>query len=115
MRRRSALLALLAVLLHALAPLLASAAPGAAVDHIELCTAQGVVTVEVESGGEPAGTPPAPDHCSVCALQAVTSVPVSVVRLQQTCACAGVPVADQPPPRFSFSSTARPRAPPHRS
>jgi hypothetical protein len=115
MRRRSALLALLAVLLHALAPLLANAAPVAAVDHIQLCTAQGIVTVEVESGGAPAGKPAAPDHCSVCAFQTVIAVIPGAGQLPQAGARTLVPVAEQALPRFSSPYTARPRAPPHRS
>jgi len=86
MRRRSALLALFAVVLHALAPLLANAAPGAAVDHIELCTAQGFVTVEVESGGAPAGRLPAPGHCPVCGFQTVIAIPPCVGQLPQASA-----------------------------
>jgi hypothetical protein len=116
MRRRSALLALLAVLLHALAPLLANAAPGgAAVDHVQLCTAQGIVTVEVESGGAPAGKPAAPDHCSVCAFQTVIAVTPCAGQLLQTGARTLIPLAEQALPRFSSPYTARPRAPPHRS
>ena len=115
MRRRSALVALLAVVAHALAPLLANAAPGAAVDHIQLCTAQGIVTVEVDSGGVPAGSPLAAGHCSVCAFQNGIAPCVAVARIPQAIASVAVPAAEQPQPRFSFTYSARPRAPPHRS
>ena len=115
MRRRSALVALLAVVAHALAPLLANAAPGAAVDHIQLCTAQGIVTVEVDSGGVPAGSPLAAGHCSVCAFQNGIAPCVAVARIAQTIASVAVPAAEQPQPRFSFTYSARPRAPPHHS
>jgi len=112
MRRRSTLVALLAVLLHALAPLLANAAPGTAVEHVQLCTAQGVVTIAVESGGAPAGTSAAPDHCSVCAFHAAAALPVSIAQLQQAGASADVARAEPPLPRVPPSTTARQRAPP---
>ena len=115
MRRRSALLALLAVLLHALAPLLANAAPGAAVDQIQLCTAQGIVTVEVEPGSAPAGTQLAPGHCPDCAFHTVIAAIPCVGQLPQASAWTLVRAAEQALPRFSSPYTARPRAPPHRS
>jgi len=115
MRRRSALLALLAVLLHALAPLYANAAPGGTVDHVQLCTAQGVVTVEVESGGPPAGTPSAPDHCSVCAFQGGIAAPSQATPVPHAAAGSAVAAPDLPFPRFPTSVSARPRAPPQHS
>jgi hypothetical protein len=115
MRRRSALLALLAVLLHALAPLYANAAPAGTVDHVQLCTAQGVVTVEVESGGAPAGTPSAPDHCSVCAFQGSVAAPSQAAPVPHAMADTAIAAPDLPLPRSAACVSARPRAPPQHS
>jgi hypothetical protein len=115
MRRRSALLALLAVLLHALAPLYANAAPAGAVDHVQLCTAQGVVTVEVESSGTPSGKPSTPDHCSVCAFQGSVAAPSQAAPVPPALAGATLAAPDLPLPYFVASESARPRAPPQHS
>lgn len=115
MRRRSTCFALLAVLLHALAPLLAGAAPGAPVDHMELCTALGVVTVQVESGDAPASEPAAAEHCPICAFQAAAAVPAA--RAEAPCAGPVAIVASplQRPAGFPVEPRARPRAPPQSS
>jgi hypothetical protein len=110
MRRYSACVALFAVLLHAFMPLLASAAPRAAIDHVELCTAQGVVTIEADSGGAP-GTP-SPDHCPDCAFHAAMPAPARSAHAPRPPAAVPRAFARQPssfaPPR----TASRPRAPP---
>lgn len=112
MRRRSALLALLAVLLQALAPLLAAAAPGPAVDHMEICTAQGVVQVAFDTGGAPAQSTIAPDHCPACATHGAMAAPV--LRAQAPRPACTVSIAlRQPAAVFVVAFPAsRPRAPP---
>lgn len=112
MRRRSALVALFAVALHALSPLLASAAPGAAVDHVQLCTAQGVVTVEVDAGGAPPASLAATDHCSVCAFQGGIAAPVRALPAAQAAAAGKISLRPQPVAAVPTRTASRPRAPP---
>lgn len=114
MRRRTALAALLAVLLQAFAPLLATAAPRSAVDHVELCTAQGVVTIEVE--GEPPKTSPAPDHCPACVFPAFAGLPLlRAVSAPPAATREILPAPDLPSIGFTFPARALPRAPPQHS
>ena len=100
-------LALLAITLHALAPLRAGATP----QQVELCTAHGVVMVQLEpDDGAPASQ--AAEHCSVCVFHAGISGPV---RAQNALpAAAGSPPSLQPTPVVPAPTrtAARPRAPP---
>jgi len=111
-RRRSAFFALLAVLLHALTPLLAGAAPRAPVDHLELCTALGVVAVQLETGDAPASRPAAAEHCPICAFQGAVAVPIA--RAATPCAAPVAIVASPPqrPTALALEPRAQPRAPP---
>jgi DUF2946 family protein len=109
--RRSALPALFAVLLQAFAPLLAGAAPGAAIDHVEICTAQGVVQVAVDTGGAPSPSG-APEHCPACATHgAITASAVATPSAPPACTAAAT--SEHPPVVPAPTRTAsRPRAPP---
>jgi hypothetical protein len=110
-RRRSALVALVAILLHALSPLLANASPQTVPDHVELCTALGVVTLPVDSDGAPAG-PAGPEHCPVCAFQTIALGAMSAVRTPLA-ATSDVIGAESPQSHGCYVSIgARPRAPP---
>jgi len=114
-RRRSALVALVAILLHALAPLLANASPQTALDHVELCTALGVVTVPVDSDGAPAGAPSAPEHCPICAFQPFVASAMRSAHAPLVAAADAI-AAKRPHPRACPTRLgARPRAPPQYS
>jgi hypothetical protein len=115
MRRRSALVALAAILLHALAPLLANASPQAAVDHVELCTALGVVTVQVQSDGAPAGVPATPDHCPICAFQTTVAIASPIPQSVPASGLDAIAAERPQPPGCSAPLGARPRAPPQHS
>jgi hypothetical protein len=111
-RRRSALVALVAILLHALTPLLASASPQVVPDHVELCTALGVVTVQVEPDRAPAGAPAAPEHCPVCAFQTVVAAAMPAVGTPLAASLDAVG-AERPQSHGCYAPIgARPRAPP---
>ena len=111
MRRRRALLALLAVALHVLAPLRAGATP----QLVELCTAHGVVVVQVDAGGSPPAFPAALEHCSTCVFHAGIAGPL--------CEPGAKPAAAVSPPAVRLSpilpavprTASRPRAPPFAS
>jgi hypothetical protein len=115
MRRRSALVALAAMLLHALAPLLANASPQAAPDHVELCTALGVVTVPVDSDGAPARAPAAPEHCPICAFQTVVAAVTATAHAPLAASANAIAVERPQPLGCSAPLGARPRAPPRHS
>jgi hypothetical protein len=111
-RRRSAFLALSAVLLQAFAPLLAGAAPGAAVDHMEICTAQGVVQVAVDADNAPGQSTVAPEHCPACATHGAVAAPALRPQAQQP--ASAVPIAVRQPAAVFVAAypASRPRAPP---
>jgi len=115
-------LAILAMALSALWPLLANARPGAQPSLFEVCTAAGIKWV---SGAGTDGTDTAPDqggakylqpHCALCSfgpdkvpvlVQAAFSIPAAEV---STGACP--PAALFHPTRPDLRSPAQPRAPP---
>ncbi len=114
-RRFAAWIALLAIALHALAPLSARAAPAAPGEH-EICTAAGAKALP---GGAPAGDHAAGLHCLLCPLGGDRAPAV---------ACPGGGVCavlaragEAPSTRFAApaaaapASTALSRAPPARS
>ena len=113
MRRPSALAALLAVLLHTLAPLVAGAAPGGATQRVELCTAHGVVTIEVPADADGAPALAAPDHCQSCASHCAAAPAAggrgALPPVAGTALRAPVPQFDC---RTHALASCRPRAPP---
>jgi hypothetical protein len=68
---------ILALVLQALAPLLAQAAPAQPGHAIEICTATGIKTVHAdEGGGAPAQSKPAAhEHCLLCNLSGQKPLP----------------------------------------
>lgn len=110
MRRRTALLALAAIVLHALSPFMTNAAARANKETIELCTAHGVVAVQVDAGGPYA--PRSSPHCPTCACQGMAAAGLQALPVAAAVHAAVVPINAQThfpsPPR----TAARPRAPP---
>lgn len=101
-------LALLAVALHALAPLRAGAAP----QLVELCTAHGVVMVQLDAGGGPPASPAALKHCSVCAFHGGIAGPVRAQPAAQAAAAGKLSQPPQPVVAVPVRTASRPRAPP---
>ena len=103
--RWKSFLALLAIALHALAPLRA----GATSQQVELCTAHGVVMVQLDMGEGPPASPAA-EHCSVCAFHAAIG---SSAQALPAPPAAGISLLRSEPAAFAPTRTAsRPRAPP---
>jgi hypothetical protein len=115
MRSRSALLALFAVLLHAAAPLFASQARSAPAGHIELCTAQGTITVQAGGGDAPPANPAAPDHCSICAFHHCVAAAMFSAPAPQAPVYGAVSAPQRAVPPVVPLVSARPRAPPQHS
>jgi Protein of unknown function (DUF2946) len=110
MRRCTALLALAAIVLHALAPFIANAAADANKETVELCTAHGVVAVQVDAGGPYA--PRSSPHCPACACHGMAAAGFQALPVTAAALAAVAPIKAQThfpaPPR----TAARPRAPP---
>ena len=100
-------LALLALALHALAPLRAGASP----QLVELCTAHGVVTVQLDGGdGVPAS--PAAEHCSICVFQSANAAPLHALPVLQVATAGRPSLKLQPAVSVPPRTASRPRAPP---
>jgi hypothetical protein len=110
--RRTAWIALLAVLLHAFAPLLAGAAPADAPYHVELCTALGTVTVELDAGTTPAPSRASPDHCQACAFHCAAPTAARTEPAPQPAGMRPRAFAPQPACCSRTRTASRPRAPP---
>jgi hypothetical protein len=112
-------IALLGVLFSALAPAMSHAMAANAIEEVQMCTMDGVVTVMVDQGQSGKSTTPAPDHmfkhCPYCAAHGgAASLPPAVefvfpVILQAT----AYPSLfyQSATPLFSWTA-ANPRAPP---
>jgi hypothetical protein len=67
---------MLALVLQALVPLLAQAAPAQGGHAIEICTAQGLKTVQSDEGPAPSqSTPASHTHCLLCNLSGTEPLP----------------------------------------
>ena len=111
MMRWKVLLALLAVALHALAPLRAGAAPQQ--QQVELCTAHGVVTVQVDAEGGAPASPSALEHCSVCVFPAGIAAPAQALPAAPAAAAGKLSLLrPQPVVPAPARTAARPRVPP---
>lgn len=118
MRRKSfpAWLAILALSLQALWPLLAHAKPAQAPHLVPLCTVDGTTHfVELPAGGAPAEEHASTQHCKLCVFggDRASIAPAHAVVLHLPGAPAQLVAIRQDPVVDSFlHSPARPRAPP---
>jgi hypothetical protein len=115
--RSTAELAILALALNALWPLIASARPAGTESRVEVCTAQGVSRVAVDPGSAPddAGAGHLQQHCPLCVFGADKAAAGPSAPLHKVAAAAaGRAPADRQPVAAGADSRspAQPRAPP---
>jgi hypothetical protein len=118
-RRLTAWLAIVALALHALWPLLAHAKPASATHLVPVCTIEGVTHyVELAGGGPPADERSSSyhEHCKLCVFgadrhAAISPAPVPPLRIGVAAYCAAAPAAAVDVV-FHCSPPAQPRAPP---
>jgi hypothetical protein len=114
-------LAILAMALNALWPLLANAKPAGFSPLTEICTAQGVKSIAGEAGStsDDSGTKHLQPHCPLCSFgtDKVSAPPSAPLRIDSASASGAVSfVAFQSAePRSDIRTPAHPRAPPARS
>lgn len=114
-------IAIAAMALNALWPLLANARPGGAPSPFEVCTAQGLRTIAADAGSVPdssgqSGNKHLQPHCPLCSfgsdkVSAAPSAPLVVPSAMES-GCVTQAVLQSAEPRSDLHSPAHPRAPP---
>lgn len=110
MHRRTAVIALAAIVLHALAPFMATAATRAKKEMLEVCTAHGVVAAEVDAGGPYAPSPSR--HCPDCACHGMAVAGFQALPVSAAALATVAPINTQSHFPAPSRTAARPRAPP---
>ena len=121
MRRFTAWIAIAAMALNALWPLLANAQPGGTASPFEVCTAQGLKTIAADAGSVPdssgqSGSEHLQPHCPLCSTgsdkySAAPSTPLVVISAVES-GCITPAAVQSAESRSDFRSPAQPRAPP---